>query len=175
MTKSIIFTILFCLLPTFAYSANVYVFGINGKDLKKAKWHHVFFGAISGIIVHELGHLVALEASDVEYSAATGFPKYGFTISGPSDEISDNTGKNIARAGFATQHAVNIGLITWKEKSDFTYGYRIITTLQTLSYPLRHNEGEGDFAMIDKHGGNGNIEHEIFSSLTLHNIFRIEW
>lgn len=145
-----------------AYSADFYVFGINGNWIKKAQWEKILLGAVSSVVAHEAGHIIALELTNSSYS--WNVTTFEFTSNSNSDA------QMIGRSGFIAQHGVNLLLTSFKKESDFTKEYTLGTGILHLSYPLRNRSG-GDLETLDKRGGNGMKEWMFFNGLLLHNIF----
>lgn len=152
-----------------SHATDFYYFGINGKWIKNAKWGDVATGVVSSVATHFLGHM--------GYAYVKGLD---VTVSGTKEILhepySDSEARNFARAGFVLQHGVGLVLTSCKRSRDwdFTKGYTITTALATITYPWRHSS-DGDFNMIDDHGGNGCVEYLFFCALSCHEILRIEW
>lgn len=72
--------------------------------------------------------------------------------------------------------AVTIFLTSFDKikNTDFTKGFKTATVIETLAYPLVFKD-RGDFYMVDGYGGDGDRDLEIFSSLVIYDLFRIEW
>ena len=161
-----IITALFILsIPVPSMCADFYFFGMNSKWIKKANWSVVLLGGIASPIVHELGHIVVMEAKGIDYhfNNPTSFTFY-------TDDDSD--ARMVARSGFIAQQAVNLILTSINRESDFTKGYTISTALLQFTYPMR---GGGDLSTMDKRGGDGDAMWMFFNGITLHNMFRVEW
>ena len=168
MKKAIIIAILIVLSAQTAYALDFKICGVNLE--KRMTWESVgkiALGMAGSILVHEAGHLITMEITGADYHWETLFSS---TCSG----VSPAEGRWIARSGFLAQHGVNLALLKWKPKADFTLGYTVTTSVITLTYPLRH-DGDGDFDMIDRCGGSGDAEWALFSGLAIRNLFVIEW
>lgn len=159
------------IIPTITHSAEYSICGLKVRNPSRDfSWKGVglfILGGTTSIIVHELGHLAAMEFTDADYHWDT-------LIRSRWWGVSNDESRWIARSGFLAQNTVNLGLTKWKKKSDFTKGYTIVNVTGVLIYPLRHPDS-GDFSSIDRNGGSGDIEWAIFSGIALYNLFTIEW
>ena len=167
--KRIIFIIPLGLFLCSCTSMQFYVCGveINRKDLNP----YTVVGATASIGTHVLGHYVFAELNGVEIHQEE-------TMEIVDYYETDSDFRKFARGGFILQHSVNILLTTFERtrNTSFTKGYTITTALETWFYPLRFRdpEDEGDFHSLDKHGGNGEAEHNSYSAIALYNILRIK-
>ncbi len=108
-------------------------------------------GAVGSILVHELGHVLALEYTGVRWRRA-GF-HFDWRVSDPAH------GLLISRAGFFFQ--ISVGLVLCWVGGVFGVGYGVAGVVHVLGYPARHAQG-GDLNMIDKFGGDGSRDWRIF-------------
>lgn len=170
--KKFLLCILFILFLAPNAAANFYFLGLESSWIKKADLSEVVIGAASSVFTHFLGHMgyAYLEELDVTISYEWGTQE---VLHRP---FTNSQARNFARAGFVVQHAATIFLTSLEKTkdTDFAKGFKIATTLETLAYPICF-KGQGDFHMIDCWGGNGDRDWEIFSSLVIYDLFRIEW
>lgn len=136
----------------------IYFFGINLKSFHNCDWLHIAAGAAASLLVHELGHALYLEAQehkwDFELSTASGM---AITF---SDSLSRRQSRDFGRAGFALQTGIGLLLASMPASrgSDFTKGWVGVNTIQLYTYDVREHEHGNDFSMIDKGGGNPDLE-----------------
>lgn len=161
--------------PPFAHAGfEFYFFGLNIKSFKNSNWLNVAAGAVASVCMHELGHALYLESIGKSYDFRSSLQS-GFCVY-TSEDLTDTQWRNFGRAGFALQALVGTGLTLFDQTrhADFTKGWVAFNALQVLSYQGRHNENDGDFALIERGGGNRNMEHVGFSLLSIHTLVRLE-
>ena len=141
----------------------LYFFGVNIDSFNDCNWLHVIAGAAASLLVHELGHALYLESQEqkwnFELSASSGM---AITF---SDSISQRQYRDFGRAGFALQTGIGLLLasIPASRGSDFTKGWVGINTVQLYTYDVREHEHGNDFSMIDKGGGNPDLDMGIMA------------
>jgi len=151
-----------------------YFFGQNLKSFRGCNLYKAALGAVASVITHELGHALYLELSGKTWEFETSSP-FGLAVS-TKDSLNNTEYQNFGRAGFALQTLIGLGLSTFEKTkhSDFTKGWVAMNAAQIFSYPVRHDETDNDFELIDKGGGNGNLEFAIVSFLSFDNLSRQE-
>jgi hypothetical protein len=151
-----------------------YFFGLNMKSFQNSNWLKVAAGAAASVCIHELGHALYLESIGKSYNFSASVSS-GFSVQ-TGENLADAEWRDFGRAGFSLQTLVGTGLTLFEKTrhSDFTKGWVGINALQVFSYRGRHNENDGDFALIERGGGNRNMELAAFSLLSIHNLVRIE-
>jgi hypothetical protein len=151
-----------------------YFFGTKLESFKDSNWLKVAAGAAASVLVHELGHALYLQYSEKQWDFHAS-PSSGFAIQ-TTDNLSDTQWSNFGRAGFALQTLIGTALTTFEvtRKSDFTKGWVGINAVQVFSYKLRNHEDGDDFKMIDRGGGNGNLEFSMFSMISAYNLKKLD-
>lgn len=134
------------------------ILGINTKWLKERDWKMVALGAVTSVAVHVAGHLLYLESQNKDWH-----------MDGKAEVCDDlltpNEARWFGRAGFVAQVGTALVLSLVTEDSDFVLGFCGATVGGTIPYPFIHDTSEmpGDFAVIDKHGGNWKFEYGLYS------------
>lgn len=152
----------------------IYLFGLNMKSLQNSNWLNVAAGAVASVCIHELGHALYLESIGKSYNFETSLPS---GISVQTDEnLTDTQWRNFGRAGFALQTLAGTGLTLFDKTrhSDFTKGWVGINAMQVYSYQGRYNENDGDFVLIERGDGDGDLEFTAFSFMSIYNLVRLE-
>lgn len=144
------------------------IFGINMKTFKNSNWIELAAGAVSSVLVHEMGHALYLTAQgkDWDFSAA-----YSGLAVETSDQLSDSQYRNFGRAGFALQSLVGAFLTFFDStrNSDFTKGWVSMNTFQISTYSLRSHHAGSDFDLIEKGNGNKEAEFSAFAFVSEYN------
>ena len=146
-------------------------FYVCGVEINKKDWnHYTFVGVTASVYTHMLGHYLFAELNGVEIHQEGKYEVVDYYKT-------DSDLRSFARGGFVLQNAVNILLTTFERtrNTSFTKGYTITTALETWFYPLRYRDpkDEGDFHSLDRHDGNGTAEHNLYSTIALYNVLKI--
>lgn len=162
---------LFCISPVYAAENSnwqFYFFGVDLQWAKTAKWEYVAAGVATSVLVHVAGHYIAADITGSKIRQ-DGFKEI-------ITYYKDSDARWIGRAGFIAQNGIALILTSFEKtrQSDFTRGFVIASALETWTYPVRYNE-DGDLAMINKAGGNKDIEYGIYSAVAAHNMLRLKW
>lgn len=151
-----------------------YFFGINLKSFQQSNWLQVTAGAVASVLVHELGHALYLQSQgkdwDLQSSASSGLAIH------TSDTLSDSQYRNFGRAGFALQTFIGAVLTTFDQtrRSDFTKGWVGMNAFQVCSYNGRNHDMGSDFELIEKGGGNGDLELGAFYLISSYNLLKMD-
>ena len=164
-----------CSNPALAGSGfDFYFFGQNMNAFQNSSWMQVAAGAVASVCVHELGHALYLQSIgkswDLRSSLSSGFAVH------TDDNLGRNQLSNFGRAGFALQTLIGTGLSMFEATrySDFTKGWVAINAVEVLSYKGRRHEVGDDFELIERGGGNSDLELAAFSFLSFNNMMRLE-
>ena len=133
------------------------------KNMTPKDAGYMVVGAVASLAVHEGAHMVTCEIVGADYSL------HGLSVE-YSGNLSESDHRWINRAGLLTQNVVGLFL----DSSNFSKGFKILSAIETLTYPLQHS-GDGDLYNIKKHGGNAALEWQIYNALAVYNLLRIEW
>lgn len=172
LTAGIIFTI-----PVSANAQSdyeFYFFGINLKTFQESNWVKVTAGAVASVLVHELGHALYLQSQgkdwDLQSSSSSGLAIH------TSQTLSESQYRNFGRAGFALQTFIGAALTTFEKTrySDFTKGWVGINAFQVCSYNGRNHDIGNDFEMIERGGGNGDLELGAFYLISSYNLLKMD-
>lgn len=147
-----------------AVEVNCFAFDIV-KDFKSANVAQYVAGAAFSFLVHETGHIIAMEALDVGYNIN---PTPSF-VQRVGAKPSSSDAYKINMAGPTLQLIVNALLRFKSPKSDFVHGYSLMTAAEIISYPLRHGWDSGDFS------SNKKVEWTLFSAFAINNLIEIKW
>ena len=136
--------------------------GIEGEELRAqiSKQEFVPFvgGIITSFVVHTVSHLIYYE-----------YENFSWRIVGTreviSSDVSDSQKRWAGRVGWLGQLSIGKLLNILWEDSPFVTGYNIGTTVHLVTYPLINTE-DGDIAYINEGGGNGNLEHIVYSAIS---------
>ena len=162
---------LISILFLFTGCSHTYIGNTSFKKLKTASAQdYVEIGVGMGIsfFTHELAHIAFIKAFNADYDIE--FKNYQPHIQYDSTNLSDSEVQWISRAGLLSQNLVGLFL---PKDSYFTIGYNSMSAIQTLTYPVRRDDG--DLYELDKAGGSAGLEWGIYSLLSGYNLFRIEW
>jgi len=136
---------------------NVNVMGVDVKRIKEMKPIEAIGGALVAIGVHELGHIAAMEALDVEYTFTN---PISFRFNG---ELTNSEMGWIYRSGYILQALGGslLNTIPATRQSDFTIGYNGMSAFQMAIQPFDVGEkmlggGPSDYTHLDKY------EHDAF-------------
>ena len=144
--------------------------GIDIEEMRNAKpgdYGQTALGAVASFATHIAGHYIAAEAFGVDISQ-DGLNE----VIDYSNDPNEGDIRWMARGGFIFQLAVNTALVELWGDSYFTKGYTALTSVELLTYGLRH-PNDGDFSLIDEAGGDGNLEHFLYSAWEAYNFCRI--
>ena len=163
--------------PAFAGSGagfDFYFFGQNMKVFQNSNWMQVAAGAVASVCVHELGHALYLESIGKSWDLRASLTS-GFSVN-TNEDLGRNHLSNFGRAGFALQTLIGTGLSMFEATrySDFTKGWVAINAVEILSYNGRRHEDGGDFDLIERGGGNSDLEFTAFSLISVNNMMRLE-
>ena len=167
MKIEIALLIILVLLPINALAVEVYLFGKNTKDFKTSDTLQIFLGMAASGAIHEIGHMVALEANGVDYE------RNGLTC------YYDNTGETteniISIAGFLAQTIFNAGaqLSKWRH-TPFVFGSSVMATVHPLFYP----RDSDDYKTLEDNGKSSDAARIGFTALNAAmtaTLIRIEW
>lgn len=144
------------------------IFGINMKTFKNSNWIEVAAGAISSVLVHEMGHALYLtsQGKEWEFSAA-----YSGLAVETNDNLTDSQYRNFGRSGFALQSLVGAFLTFFDStrNADFTKGWVSMNTFQISTYSLRSHHAGSDFDLIEKGNGDKELEFSAFAFISEYN------
>lgn len=126
----------------------------SGKD-----WFKFGGGIATSFTVHWLGHVIYLETHNINWE------QKGF-VEHVNDKLEKEEYQWVGRSGFIAQLTVGgILKLTKLDKGYFGIGYHIGSFLEIATYPL-HWQSEkdiGDLNLIEKGGGNQNLEYGIYT------------
>jgi len=151
-----------------------YFFGIKLKSFQESNWLKLAAGAVASVVVHELGHALYLQSQgkdwDLKASSSSGLGIH------TSDPLSKSQYCNFGRAGFALQTGIGAILTSFEKtrNSDFTKGWVSMNAVQVYSYQGRNHDTGNDFEMIDRGGGNGDLELGLFCSISSYNLLKLD-
>jgi len=151
-----------------------YFFGINLKSFQESNWLEVTAGAVASVLVHELGHALYLQSQgknwDLQSSASSGLAIH------TSENLSESQSRNFGRAGFTLQTFIGAVLTTFDQTrhSDFTKGWAGMNAFQVCSYNGRDHDMGSDFEMIERGGGNGDLELGAFYLISSYNLLKMD-
>ena len=150
-----------------------YFFGINLKSFQESNWIEVTAGAVASVLVHELGHALYLESQGKNWelkSSSSGFAIHTY------DNLSERESRNFGRAGFALQTFIGAVLTTFEKtrSSDFTKGWVGMNAFEVCSYNGRNHDIGSDFEMIERGGGNGDLEFGAFYLISSYNLLKMD-
>lgn len=152
---------------------DVYLFGRNLRSYEDTNWLKVVAGAAASLVVHELGHALALELTGKSWELRATLPS-GLAVH-TEDHLEGSEFRTLGRAGFVLQSLIGFGLTSFEttKRSDFTKGWVGMNALQISSYRSRRHDIADDFATIEKGGGDGDLEFAVLSLLSVNNIMRL--
>lgn len=168
MSKLLLILIFIC----FTGCANMqfHVCGLNINEMRNAKasdYGQIVLGATASFCAHAAGHYLAAEIFNVDIH------QQGLNeIIDYSNNPSNSDINWFARSGFLFQLAINTALVKLAHDSYFTKGYTAFTTVELLTYNLRHIN-DGDFNLIEENNGNGSFEYFLFLTWDAYNFYRI--
>jgi hypothetical protein len=136
-----------------------YFFGIDYDDVKDRKWSHVVGGAVSSLVVHELGHLAFGRMAGFD----TSFNFNEFVAEARWDGHSTDAEKAwFYRGGFVAQALVGTVLtaIPRTRHADFTVGFNGFTFVNSGLYVITggFDNDTSDIQNLNRAGYNGNLE-----------------
>jgi hypothetical protein len=180
MKKNVLFillaVIIIVIIPVYADAQSdyeFYFFGINLKSFQESNWLKVTAGALASVLVHELGHALYLQSQGKDWDLRSS--SSGLAIH-TSDHLSENQYRNFGRAGFAVQALISTALTTFEKTrySDFVKGWVGMNAFQVCSYNVRNHDIGNDFEMIEKGGGNGDLELSVFYLASSYNLLKLD-
>lgn len=148
----------------------VSVMGVDVKALHNIEAKDggaVALGIVASVVTHVAGHFIAAELCNVDIHLEGLTEVIDYSQCPSQDSI-----KWMARGGFIFQLAVNTALVELAPDSYFTKGFTGFTTVELLTYKLRHPDS-GDFNLIDENEGNGSLEHALFLGWAAYNFTRL--
>jgi hypothetical protein len=143
-------------------------FGVNLESLRDSNWGEVAIGAVASLLVHELGHVLYLQARGKDWDLVTSNSGLGIHT---SEFLSQEEYRNFGRSGFLLQTGIGFLLTSFERtrQSDFTKGWVCMNVFQASTYSVRDHDAGDDIAMIDRGNGNGSSEMMLFSAMSLYN------
>jgi hypothetical protein len=131
-------------------------FGVNTADFKGRDWKPVVLGAVSSLVVHELGHIAAAELTGMD--ARFDWNQRIVIMDQYWDKSSDS--KALAHAGGFLGQLLVGGLLTAApatRHSDFAVGFNGFTAANSLMYAVTggRDESSSDVANLNKVGYSG--------------------
>jgi hypothetical protein len=165
----------FLALPEVSWAESGYEFyflGINVKTFEGSNWTKMLAGAVTSVLVHELGHALYLESLGKNWTLQAS--STGLAI-GTTDYLSDRESENFGRAGFVLQSCIGTLLASFDatKRSDFTKGWLCITAAEAWSYGIRPHDIGDDLALIERGNGNAELEMASYSLLSSYNLYRV--
>lgn len=147
----------------------VYVFGINLKAFRNCNWIEVTAGAVSSLLVHELGHALYLETQGEDWDLSVS--SSGLAVH-TNARLSDSQYRNFGRAGFLLQAGIGALLTSFEgtRHSDFTKGWVSMNAAQIWTYDLRDHDNTNDFDLIEKGGGDTRLEFNMMAFVIQNNL-----
>ena len=147
-----------------------YVMGVDVSEFRGATTNEraeMVLGGLFSLGVHITGHYIAAELFDVNLSQIGLSERINY-----SNNPSAQSLQWVGRGGFLFQIGINTLLSTYAEDSFFTKGFTGFTAIELSTYPCRRIKC-GDFDLIDRNGGNGDLEYFLYSTLTSYNLWRL--
>jgi len=158
-----------------------YFFGVDADIVKEADgkdWLSVGAGVVTSVGTHVAGHWIAGEIFDIDYKFKDFYTKEEVSYECWNSDCSSSDLRWFARGGFVLQNGIGLALTSFESTrySYFTKGYVATSAIDTWSYPVRHYGSDyNDMKMLDAHGGNGDLEYAIYSTIAMHNLLRVPW
>jgi hypothetical protein len=151
-----------------------YFFGQNLKTFQNCNLAELVVGAVASVAAHELGHALYAELAGKSWELEASVPS-GFAVHS-NDSFSDREYRDFGRSGFALQTVIGVVLTSFEKtrNSDFTKGWVGMNAIEASAYKIRPRNGGDDFDLVDRGGGNGDIEYAVVSVLSLNNLRRLE-
>ncbi len=151
-----------------------YLFGVKLGSFQESNWLEITAGMTASVLTHELGHVLYLELAGKSWDARYSFPSE--LAIHTDDSLTDGEVVNFGRAGFVLQTAIGTVLSSWEatRRSDFVKGWVAMNAVQAYAYKSRPRKIGDDFALIERGGGNGDLEHAAFTFMALSNVMRLE-
>jgi hypothetical protein len=151
-----------------------YFFGQNLKTFQNCNLAELVVGAVASVAAHELGHALYAELAGKSWELEASVPS-GFAVHS-NDSFSNSEYRDFGRSGFALQTCIGIILTSFEQtrNSDFTKGWVGMNAVEASAYKIRPRNGGDDFDLVDRGGGNGDIEYAVVSALNLNNLRRLE-
>ena len=171
----VIFSCCFCIGSASGESGfEFYFFGQNLKTFQNCNLAELVVGAVASVAAHELGHALYAELAGKSWELEASVPS-GFAVHS-NDSFSDREYRDFGRSGFALQTCIGIILTSFEQtrNSDFTKGWVGMNAVEASAYKIRPRNGGDDFDLVDRGGGNGDIEYAVVSALSLNNLRRLE-
>lgn len=133
---------------------------LNDFNTSPKNYTKLAAGIGTSFVVHYLGHVVYLEANNIEWHQ-DGFKEIA------DEPLSDSEKQWFGRAGFVSQLAGGIILKYGPWSNDFktgyfATGYHIGTAAEIVTYPIRR-DSIGDLNLIEEGNGNKNVEYVVYS------------
>lgn len=129
-------------------------------------------GAISSIMVHELGHVLYLESQKKDWNLSQS--SSGIMVH-TNSYLTDRQQRNFGRSGFALQTGIGALLTSFESTkfADFTKGWVFMNTTQLWTYEYRHDDDEGDFALIERGNGDWRSDFGMLAGISYNNLAAI--
>jgi hypothetical protein len=150
-----------------------YFFGINLKTFKNSNWLMVTAGAITSMVVHELGHILYLDSQGKDWNllfqSSSGFAVY------TDNYLTDRQYRNFGWSGFAFQAGIGTLLTSFEstKHSDFTKGLVSMNAVELWTYDHRNHDGGDDFALIERGNGDKNVNFGTLAVISHKNLAAI--
>ena len=145
--------------------------GVDVSEIRNAKagdYGKMALGAVASVATHIAGHYIAAEFFDVNLSQDGFIERIDYSTNPSASAI-----QWVGRGGFLFQLGINTLLVEYANESYFTKGYTGFTALELVTYPVRR-PGYGDFNLIDRNGGDGDLEYYLYSTWAAYNLERLK-
>ncbi len=151
-----------------------YLFGVKLGSFQETNWFEITAGVTASLLTHELGHALYLELAGKSWDARYSFPSE--VAIHTDDSLTGGEAVNFGRAGFVLQTAIGTVLssVEATRRLDFVKGWVAMNAVEAYAYKSRPRKIGDDFALIDRGGGNGDLEFAAFTFMALSNVMRLE-
>ena len=151
-----------------------YLFGVKLGSFQESNWLEITAGMTASVLTHELGHVLYLELAGKSWDARYSFPSE--LAIHTDDSLTDGEAANFGRAGFVLQTAIGTVLSSWEatRRSDFVKGWVAMNAVEAYAYKSRPRKIGDDFALIERGGGNDDLEFAAFTFMALSNVMRLD-
>jgi len=148
------------LVPALSAAMEWRVQGVNLKWLSERNWKQVLLGAGASVAVHWAGHVLYLESQGKNWHMQGALEEHC------EDPMTDTEWQWFGRSGFVAQVGTALVLSVLTKDSDFTRGFCAVAAWETTTYPVFWSMEElpGDFALIERGGGNGWAEWAVYTA-----------
>jgi hypothetical protein len=175
MIPTLILAVAISIQPCMSASASdfdFYFFGINLKTFKNSNWLMVTAGAITSMVVHELGHILYLDSQGKDW---TFFQSSSGFVVHTDNYLTDRQYRNFGWSGFAFQAGIGTLLTSFEstKHSDFTKGLVSMNAVELWTYDHRNHDGGDDFALIERGNGDKNVNFGTLAVISHKNLAAI--